>query len=701
MNEQLRSLFHEYKRELIRRDFGRMNPMQFEAVTAVNGPLLVLAGAGSGKTTVLVSRIANLMKYGDAYRAESSLVIEPEDVALLKACLDGDTSQEDRAARLICERPVKGWQIMAITFTNKAAGELKERIEDLIGEQARDIWASTFHSACARILRRYADRLGYAANFTIYDSDDSRRVMKECLKSLNIDEKMLPHRAVLSEISRAKDELLSPREYSNSAGDDYKKKKTAEAYIQYERRLKEAGAMDFDDLIFGTVKLFREHEDVLDYYQEKFRYILVDEYQDTNHAQYMLVKMLAEKHKNLCVVGDDDQSIYRFRGATIENILNFEREYPDAKVIRLEQNYRSTTCILDAANAVIGNNRGRKGKNLWTDNTEGVKIRQHTAQDEQQEARFVADTVLELAEDGGKFSDCAVLYRMNALSGTVENVFARSGIPYKIIGGFKFYDRKEIKDVLAYLSVICNPDDALRLRRIINEPKRGIGDTTVARAAEIAEGLGMPLFEVLKTADEYEPLARAAAKLKKFTAMIEDLIRLSGELPMHELVELTLNKSGYLLSLQTGEKSAERTENVREFLSGILKYEQENENADLAGFLEEISLITDIDSYDPDADRVMLMTMHAAKGLEFKNVFLVGMEEGIFPGNQSIYAGEEEMEEERRLAYVGITRAKSRLYLLGASSRMGFMDWAFRAPHSGRSSRKRVHFFMVVRVICG
>ncbi|HCC34909.1 MAG TPA: ATP-dependent DNA helicase PcrA, partial [Ruminococcaceae bacterium] len=385
-----------------------------------------------------------------------------------------------------------------------------------------------------------------------------------------------------------------------------------------------------------------------------------------------LVKLLAEKHRNICVVGDDDQSIYRFRGATIENILNFEHEYPDARVIRLEQNYRSTSCILDAANAVIGNNRGRKGKRLWTDNGDGAKIRRHIARDEQDEARFIADTVLELMEAGDKFADCAVLYRINALSNTVENVFMRSGIPYKIIGGLKFYDRKEIKDVLAYLSVICNPDDNLRLRRIINEPKRGIGGTTVNRAAEIAEDLGVSLFEVISAADEYEPLSRAAAKLKKFAETIKELIKLSDECSLHETVELTLEKSGYLRSLEHGEKSAERTENVRELLSGILKYEQENEDAALAGYLEEIALVTDIDDYDQDADRVVMMTMHAAKGLEFKNVFLLGMEDGIFPGNQSIYAGEDELEEERRLAYVGITRAKKRLYILSASYRMLF-----------------------------
>ncbi len=685
MNENLEQRCLALRREVLEKRFSRMNDRQKEAVFHTRGPLLILAGAGSGKTTVLVNRIANLIRYGDAYhssRLPESL--EAADEALLGAALAGETDSP-RLDSLLSVCPVRPWEILAITFTNKAAGELKERLVAMLGEEGRDIWASTFHSTCARILRRWGDRLGYTAHFTIYDTDDTRRLMKECQKELSMDDKMFPHRSILSAISRAKDSLITPTQYLKDAGGDPRLKRYGEAYVLYQRRLKEADAMDFDDLIVQTVRLLEENPDVLDYYQHKFRYIMVDEYQDTNHAQYVLTSLLAQKHRNLCVVGDDNQSIYRFRGATIENILSFEKQYDEAKVVRLEQNYRSTQTILDAANAVIRNNRRQKEKNLWTENGEGTPIEVYTADDEDGEAAHVADRILERIKTGAKYADHAILYRMNAQSNALERTFVRAGIPYRIIGGVKFYDRKEVKDVLAYLCVISNPADTLRLRRIINEPKRGIGAATVNRAAEIADQLGISMFEVISHADEYGDLQRSARKLMEFAATLRGLMRAADEMPPHELLELTLDRTGYLLSLQAlGEEGAERVENVNELSSSLIQYEQEEEEPSLSGFLENIQLMTDIDNFNTDVDTVVMMTLHSSKGLEFPHVFLVGMEEGIFPGNQSIYAGEAELEEERRLAYVGITRAKKTLTLSHATTRLLF----------GQTNRNRPSRFM-------
>ena len=663
--------FIELRKQVIKKYFDRMNDKQFEAVTTVKGPLLILAGAGSGKTTVLVNRIANIVKFGDAYNSTYAPEVTDEMLKSGEDYLNGVT--DFVPDNYFAVAPAKPWQILAITFTNKAAGELKERIGLKLTDGAEDIWAGTFHSVCGKILRRYAELIGHTSHFTVYDTDDQRRLMKEIMKSNNIDEKILPHKSVLSAISQAKDKLITPAEFKESAGSDFRKQTIAELYRIYQKRLHEADAMDFDDMIVKTVDLLQNNEDVLEYYTNKFKYVMVDEYQDTNYAQYVLVSLLASGNNNLCVVGDDDQSIYRFRGATIENILNFEDEYRNARTIRLEQNYRSTSNILNAANAVIKNNRGRKGKNLWTDKQDGDKITVFTADDERGEARYVADSILEDVKRGMKFSDHAILYRMNAQSNAFENVFARSGISYKIVGGFRFYERKEIKDVIAYLQLINNNSDDLRLRRVINEPKRGIGDTTVNNAAQIAAELGISLYEVFKNADEYAALSRAALKLKGFCDVIDELTETAEYVSISELFELILDNTGYREALELGgEEGQERLENVKELATNIAQYEEETPEPSLSDFLEQIALISDIDSYDDSDDRVVLMTVHSAKGLEFDNVYLVGMEEGVFPGNQSIYAGPEEIEEERRLAYVAITRARKRLTLTNAYTRMIF-----------------------------
>ena len=621
----------------------KMNPRQLEAVLHTEGPLLILAGAGSGKTTVLINRIA--------YIIDQSLA--------------------------------KPWQILAITFTNKAAGELKERLTAMLGDTGGDVWAATFHSTCARILRRDGDRIGYSSHFTVYDTDDSKRLVKDCQKALNIDDKMISHKSILSEISHAKDSMLSPADYQAAAGSDFRLAKIGAVYELYQKRLREADAMDFDDLLGNTVELFRQCPDVLEYYQNRFRYIMVDEYQDTNQVQYEFVRLLAEKSKNLCVVGDDDQSIYKFRGATIENIMSFEKSYPNAKVIRLEQNNRSTKNILNAANAVISNNEERKGKTLWTENPEGDKIQIHTSSNEQDEAGFVATTILEQIAKGRKYSDFAVLYRMNSQSNILEKVFVKSGIPYRIIGGHRFYERREIRDMIAYLSVINNPSDEIRLRRIVNQPKRSIGDKTIATASEIAGALGESLLEVLGRADEFDSLRRASVKLKAFYDMMQELIDANDDesVSLHELYELILEKTGYIEALRGEKEEAEtRIENTNELASNLLKFQEENgEEATLSAFLEEVSLMTDIDNYDETADTVVMMTMHSAKGLEFPVVFLPGFEEGIFPGLQAIY-DPNEIQEERRLCYVAITRAKESLYLLNADSRMLFGSTSRNRP---------------------
>ena len=685
----LKQRYFTAKKKIFEREFSRMNDMQRIAVFKTKGPLLILAGAGSGKTTVLVNRIANLIRYGDGYSSEVLPAgLTENEVEFLEEFAKGglaekSESDKSRAAELIAHWPPKPWRIMAITFTNKAAGELKDRLSAMLGESGNEVWASTFHSTCARMRRRDGERLGYSPKFTIYDSDDSKRMMKDVMNYLRIDDKVLPVKAILAEISRAKEQMLTPKQYAAKAGSDFRLKKIAECYTTYQKRLEEADAMDFDDLLFQTVRLFQENDDVLEHYQNRFEYIMIDEYQDTNHAQYLFAKLLSEKHGNLCVVGDDDQSIYKFRGATIENILSFEKTFPDAQVIRLEQNYRSTQNVLDAANAVIQNNTERKGKNLWTANGSGDKVVHYQAQSEYDEAAFIAKCVENNVASGMRYGDHAVLYRMNSQSNSIENHFMRAGIPYRVIGGHRFYERKEIKDMLAYLCVIANPSDEIRLKRIINEPKRGIGDRTIENASEIAAELGKSMFEVISEADSYQALARSAAKLKAFTDMIEEFIDAADEMKLNELLELILNKTGYIAALRMGdEKAEERIENINELESNLLKYQEEHGDAtDLGEFLEEVALIADIDNFDSDSDAVVLMTMHSAKGLEFPAVFMPGMEEGIFPGMQSIL-NPGEIEEERRLAYVGITRAKQKLYLISADRRMVFGN-----SHANRVSR--------------
>ena len=619
----------------IKARFSNMNAMQQKAVFHTEGPLLILAGAGSGKTTVLVNRIAYIMQ------AE---LAQP-------------------------------WQILAITFTNKAAGELKDRIEAVGGDGAEEVWAATFHSTCARILRRYGDIRGFSSHFTIYDTDDSRRLMKEILKQLNIDEKFLSHKTVLNEISKYKDKMKGPKDIKINASYDSRLKYIADAYELYQQRMQTSDAMDFDDLICNTVKLFEQNPDVLEFYQKRFKYIMVDEYQDTNKSQYRLISLLAAMRNNICVVGDDDQSIYRFRGATIENILSFENEFKGAAVIRLEQNYRSTGTILDAANNVIKNNIERKGKTLWTENPVGEKITLHTASSEREEAMYIARTILDGVAAGRSFSDYAVLYRMNAQSNAVEQALSRSGIPHRVIGGHRFYDREEIKDMTAYLQVINNPHDDIRLRRIINKPKRAIGDTTMSKAADIAAGVGESIYSVIRHASDYPTLSRAAAKLEAFTQLLDGLIEAneSGDYSLAELYNLILEHTDYKNYLIAEKDDYEqRIENIDELSSNIIKFQEDyGDDADLGAFLEEISLMTDIDNYDAETDSVVMMTLHSAKGLEFPVVFIPGMEEGIFPSMQTIIEASE-LGEERRLAYVGITRAKEKLYLLKTRERMLF-----------------------------
>ena len=657
------------RRKLIESDFASLNPMQRKAVMATEGPLLILAGAGSGKTTVLINRIANLLRYGIAGDTDELPANAcEEDIAVM-------LSGGEAARRIAALDPVEPWRILAITFTNKAADELKSRLEKMLGPKAADIWASTFHSACVRILRRDAERLGFPKSFTIYDTSDSLSLVKRILKDFEIDDKRYPPRMLLGEISRAKDAQLSPEQFyaRAKATGDIRRVKIAEIYAEYSRRAFSAGAMDFDDLIYYTVKLLDEHDDVCEYWQRRFKYVLIDEYQDTNKLQYLLASKLAGGWGNICVVGDDDQSIYKFRGATIENILSFEDEFKGCRVIRLEQNYRSTSHILDAANAVIRNNVGRKGKELWTNGDTGETIELYVADNEHDEARYVAQKIMSSYGRGGSWGDNAVLYRMNAQSHQLEQAFKRNGIPYRIFGGTGFFDRAEVKDMLAYLCVIASPNDDLRLSRIINNPPRGIGDKSVETAMNIAAQNEISLFSVISNADAYPELSRASMRMRIFANMINELIAGSKELAPDLLYDLLLEKTGYLRMLEeknTVEDSA-RAENVKELKTSILNYKNETFDATLEGYLADVALYTDMDNYDKDQDCVVMMTMHSAKGLEFTNVFLVGAEEGIFPGIKAI--GEpDEMEEERRLCYVAITRAKKKLCISCARQRMLF-----------------------------
>lgn len=663
--------FMTVKQRALTAQFSRMNEMQRKAVFKTQGPILILAGAGSGKTTVLINRIAFLLRFGNAFYEQAADYTQEDGALLLRAAEDSSVAWQEvsRAAHAV---PVNPWNVLAITFTNKAANELKERLSAMLDDDGARVNAGTFHYICLRILRREIDALGYRSGFTIYDTDDGIRVVKDCLAELNLSDKMFPPKTVLNQISRAKDSMLSPEAYLEQNESDFRLKVIGGIYALYQKKLKEANAVDFDDIICLTVRLFEQEPDILSHYQNLYRYIMVDEYQDTNHAQYRLVSLLSAKYHNLCVVGDDDQSIYRFRGATIENILSFEEEFEDAAVIRLEQNYRSTQNILDAANGLISHNNARKGKKLWTENGAGSKVLSYRALDEMGEAMFVVRQIEDSAARGQKFSDNAVLYRTNAQSNTIERQLVRAGIPYRIVGGTKFFDRKEIRDILAYFRVIDNPSDTVRLKRIINEPKRGIGDATVRLVEEIAAQQGIPMFDVMKHAQDYAALSKKNAVLLSFTEMIETLRQVSDTSALEILLDEVMRQTGYeeMLSAQ-GVEGRVRLENIAELKTNLIKYENDSEDGGLQGFLEEVSLFTDLDNLNNDEDSVILMTMHSAKGLEFKNVYVIGLEENLFPSYQSA-SSDNEVEEERRLAYVALTRAKERLYLSCAAQRMLF-----------------------------
>ena len=673
----LRQEFCALRDTYIEKQFGRLNAMQREAVFTTNGPLLILAGAGSGKTTVLVNRIANLIRFGAAHGSQwVPREVTEDDVKALRMAIMTNTDAPSWLDGMLRKDAVRSWNVMAITFTNKAAGELKERLRNMLGgEEGDEVFASTFHSACVRILRRWAEEIGYPRSFTIYDTDDAQRVMKAVYKDLNVDDKFFPIKSAINQMSRWKDQLVSPEQALANPAKDTKGALAARIYAAYEKRLKEAGAFDFDDLIYQTVQLLAEHPDVRDFYQTKYKYLLVDEYQDTSVAQFRLVSLLTGPERNICVVGDDDQSIYRFRGATIENILNFEKCYPGAKTIRLEQNYRSTSNILNAANCVIQHNTERKGKTLWTDNGEGDKVQVYTAENEQDEAMHIADVIGQHLKEGGHLADHAILYRMNAQSAPIESYFTRAGIPHKIVGGQRFNDRKEVKDIHSYMSIVANPRDDVRLRRIINEPARKIGNTTVEVIADLAAQQGVSMLEIIGHADQYAKLSRAVMPLLKFWQIYQNLQDSLETKTLDAFAADVIELTGYKAMLEADaakghEDAADRLQNLGQLVNNVKNYcDQHGEDATLEGYLEDIALISDIDSYNESADQVVLMTIHSAKGLEFPYVFLIGMEEGVFPSEMSKYS-EADLEEERRLAYVGITRAKKELYISNSVTRM-------------------------------
>lgn len=663
--------FNSVKGALFDKYFGFLNPMQRKAVYTTEGPLLVLAGAGSGKTTVIVNRIANIVLFGRA--ATDNNVNEEAEKLLpeMKNALKNGTSDEIREVLRKCAvEPAFPFRVLCITFTNKAAKEFKERLEQTLGESAHDIWAGTFHSVCVRILRRYIDRLGYNNDFTIYDTDDCKKLITDILKELNISESTLPPKTAIYSISKAKENGRTPTDELLDAGRDRLQLNIARVYESYQTKLKAANALDFDDIIMLSNRLFESNPDVLDRYREQFRYILVDEYQDTNPSQSRLVALLAGKRRNVCVVGDDDQSIYSFRGATVENILGFDREYNNAKVIRLEQNYRSAGNILTAANGIIANNESRKGKELWTEAPDGEKVHIKRLYSQTEEANFICETIAEKVSGGAKYSDFAVLYRVNALSNSLETAFVKKRVPYKIFGGLRFYERREIKDILAYLSIIANPSDTVRLRRIINVPKRSIGDATVEKISSIADELNVSMFTVIEHAAEYRELQRVAPKLERFGALINELRDYAAKHSLPETVSQVIEMTGYRLMLAEEDNGKEREENVLELVSSAAMFAETAENPTLSEFLNELALVSDLDNYEEENDSVALMTVHSAKGLEFNTVFIAGFEEGLFPISQSFSDGDKGLEEERRLAYVAVTRAKKALYLLNTSNRM-------------------------------
>ncbi len=666
--------YNTLKRNALDSCFSRANNMQKKAIFKVRGAVLIIAGAGSGKTTVLVNRIANMIRFGNAFHDEEIRAVSPDEERFLATFPDIEKSPEnlEKLAKIISVDPIKPWNILAITFTNKAAGELRERLSAMLGEDADKINASTFHSACVKILRREIEKLGFHSGFTIYDDDDSKRLIRDIMKNRGIDEKRIAPKVFKNNISRLKDRMISAEDYAKTAQEsgEFAEQKTAEVYADYQKALAAANAVDFDDIIYLTVKLFENFPDVLEHYRNLYKYIMVDEYQDTNFAQYRLISLLAGDSGNLCVVGDDDQSIYRFRGATIENILSFEKQYKNSEVIRLEQNYRSTTNILNAANAVIKNNSHRKEKRLWSELGEGEKIKILKYQNELGEGKGVADIISEGVKNGAKYSDYAILYRNNALSRTFETSLTRAGIPYKIVGGLRFYDRKEVKDILSYLALLNNPYDAVRFRRVINEPKRGIGDASIDEIIRVSEGLGISPLDVCRDAARFETLSRKTNALKAAANIFDELDELSDTVQLDELIDAVVEKSGYGQMLKAlGDEGAARMENINELKSNALELLKEQPDATLPDFLEQAALQSDIDNYDTDTDRVSLMTMHSAKGLEFPEVFLAAAEDNVFPSMMSIN-NPTELEEERRLAYVAITRAKKRLYITHTGYRM-------------------------------
>ena len=664
------------KRALFDKCYMSLNAQQREAVFTVNDPLLVLAGAGSGKTTVLVKRVVFLIKYGNAYH--NDYVPDFVDEEYIKEMEDALASPDVRTAEDMLPDFAYGacppYRILAITFTNKAANEIKDRLAKALDDEdaAKDIWAGTFHSICMRILRVNCEKIGYKPQFTIYDTDDQKKAVSAAMKRCQVDEKQFPIKSVISAISRAKDNLMSPQAYAKEVFGDFRLSKIAKVYEEYQRTLVSSNVMDFDDIIMNTVKLFKKENEVLDFYQRKFKYIFIDEYQDTNTAQFELARLLAEESRNIMVVGDDNQSIYKFRGAVIDNILSFDQSYENAKIIKLEQNYRSTSTILNAANAVIANNPNKFKKKLWTAGGEGEKITVRKLQNQNLEAKDIVDTVQKaVAYNGRKYRDFAVLYRTNAQSNSIERALAKSAVPYRMLGGVRFSDRKEIRDAVAYLQLIANRTDRERLRRIINEPKRKIGDKSIEAVFQIADEQGCSAFSVIENARQYTALSRSATVLEDFAALINKLSIIAEHSTLTTLFDSVLDESGYRRMLEeAGEEERDRLDNLEEFKSSIQEYINNNENPTLTGFLEENALVADVDRYDENADAVVLMTIHSAKGLEFPIVIIPGFEDGIFPGMQTIVGGPEDMEEERRLAYVALTRAKEQIYILHTKSRL-------------------------------
>ncbi len=667
----LEKRFIEAKRSCFNRLYNNLNQKQRQAVFSVNGPLLVLAGAGSGKTTVLVHRISHIIRYGDAYFDEGLPEGFCEDeVEYLEMMANGEVPLDGASLQRYAKEPAPPYAILAITFTNKAANSMKQKLEKILGEGANDVWAGTFHSVCARILRREIEKIGYSSDFAIYDTDDTKKLITECEKELDISSDKFPPKAVLNLISKTKEKLVSAEEFEEKAGNDFYLSHVAKIYKLYEQKLRSASALDFDDLIGKTVTLFSERPEVLEFYQRRFKYILVDEYQDTNHSQFKLVSLLSEKYNNIMAVGDDDQSIYSFRGASVENILSFEGSFKKAKLIKLEQNYRSTSNILGAANSLIAKNEGRYGKALWCDKSSGELPTVALLDNQSAEVQYIADIISDNVASGkAQFSDFAILYRMNAQSAGFETVFAKSAIPYRMLCGVRFYERAEVKDIVAYMQLAANERDDTRLARIINVPKRGIGDTTVELLKKIAASEGTYLYDVLSRAHEYEALSKAREKLIKFYDFMEKVKLYSEKLPLGEFAERLINESGYAeMLLEKGEEGIERMDNLKELASNMASYAEENPDATLTGFLEEVSLVADVDNYDEKANAVTMMTIHSAKGLEFPWVFIPGMEEGIFPGTRTV--SQSELEEERRLAYVALTRAEKELYITHARERM-------------------------------